>query len=194
MILRNFISSVTCCLAVLVSAAWAAPQTAQVKGNMEFVSDAPMEKIIGNAQGTGKVTIDFADLSTLTGEITVTVATMKTGNDRRDEHLRSAKWLDAASHPNITFVIKGVQPQGAPQTQGPITSAELLVTGDFTLHGVTKSLQAKVVLKWKDTKFKVTSQFQIALADYKVEGATGIVGSKVGKTIDIKVRLVGKSE
>ena len=44
----------------------------------------------------------------------------------------------------------------------------------------------------KQNKYKVSARFQIALADYKVTGASGIVGS-VGKTIDIKVQLKGKS-
>ena len=176
----------------LIGHGWAAPMNVKAKGTMEFISDAPMEKIVGNAEGSGTLIIDTADLSKLTGQITVPVAGMKTGNDRRDEHLRSAEWLDAPTNPNITFAVKSVTPLGAPTVTGPVSSADVTVVGELNIHGVAKPLSTKATIKWKENKFKVTTTFSIALADYEVKGASGIVGSKVGKTISIKVRLVGQ--
>lgn len=175
-----------------VSSGWSAPLTVTAKGTMEFVSDAPMEKIVGNAEGTGSIVIDTADLSKTTGQITVPVAGMKTGNERRDEHLRSTEWLDASASPNITFTVKSVTALAPPTVTGPVTSADVTVLGELNIHGVAKPLSTKATIKWKENKFKIMTQFSIALADYNVQGASGIVGSKVGKTISINVRIIGQ--
>ena len=177
-----------------LNGAFAAPKNAQFKGSIEFVSEAPMEKIVGNAAAAGTLAIDLADLSTIKGTFTVPVKSMKTGNDTRDEHLRSDKWLNEPAHPTIQFAINAAKIVTPPKSAGPITTAEVALTGDFTLHAVTKPMTAQVTVKWKENKLKLISSFQIALADYQVAGAKGIVGSKVGKSIAIKVNLVGKTE
>ena len=172
--------------------AQAAPATVKLKGSFDFLSDAPMEKIEGLAKGQGELVVDMDNLSQMTGTITVPVASMETGNATRDEHLRSADWLNAAAHPNITFVIESAEVISE-KRKGPLGIYELRVKGTFTLHGVSQPLEATATMKNKQNKYKVSASFQIALADYKVTGASGIVGSKVGKTIDIKVQLKGKS-
>ncbi|MEE2786145.1 MAG: YceI family protein [Myxococcota bacterium] len=169
----------------------ASPKTSKLKGAMKFLSEAPLEKIVGTADGMGEVAFDPMNLSALKGKIIVPVKSMKTGNERRDSHLRSEGWLDEAKFPEITFVSKVVKPVGEVVTKGPVSSAKVTVEGDFTLHGVTKPLTAEVELKWKGDKLKLKTQFQIALADYNVAGTGDIVGSKVGKTIDVQVRLRG---
>src|SRR5579872_4659511 len=60
------------------------------KNQFIWTSDAPLESIRGTSEGVaGTLTIDPQDLSTLRGTITTQVATMKTGNDTRDNHLHS---------------------------------------------------------------------------------------------------------
>ena len=67
------------------------------------------------------------------------------------------------------------------------------VTGNFTLHGVSKKIVAPAKLKWMKGKgMKVATDFKVSLADYKIAGRGSIVGEKVGKVIDIQVRLKGK--
>ena len=44
------------------------------------------------------------------------------------------------------------------------------------------------------SKSKITTKFAIKLADYKVEGKAGLVGSKVGESIDCEATLVGKAK
>jgi polyisoprenoid-binding protein YceI len=172
--------------------ALAVPSQVNVAGTMKWVSDAPVEKIIGTADGKGSLTIDFDDLTRISGTLTVAVDTMKSGNGKRDGHLRSAEWLDAAKHPNITFTIKAVKVT-QPTTGDAVKMAVLEATGDFTLHGVTKPLTAPVTLKWKGPKVKITTAFNISLDDYAIEGKKGIVGNKVGKQIAVTVRLKGKA-
>src|SRR6185503_9681831 len=94
--------------------------------NITFESEADIESIVGTTnKATGEIK---ADLEKGTGSVslTVPVASMKTGIDMRDEHLRSEMWLNAAKYPAITFTSKKVE-----KGEG----SRLKVTGDFSMHG-----------------------------------------------------------
>jgi polyisoprenoid-binding protein YceI len=130
--------------------------------------------------------INGKDLSSIKGQISFDVASMKTGNDMRDDHLRSDVWLDAAKFPKITFTVKSVTAK---------EDGKVSVTGDFNLHGVAKELtteaDVKIVEKGGKTLIQVKTAFKVALADYNVKGKAGVVGNKVGKEIGVNVRLRG---
>jgi polyisoprenoid-binding protein YceI len=67
--------------------------------------------------------------------VTVPIASVSTTNAKLDGELRADDWLDAAKYPTATFVSTTVTPTGAGTAD---------VTGDFTLHGVTKPLTLHV--------------------------------------------------
>lgn len=69
--------------------------------------------------------------------VAIKTASIDTNNERRDNHLRSDEFLDAANHPTITFRSKKVEVKGE----------DLRVMGDLTIRGVTKL----VVLEGKYT-------------------------------------------
>jgi polyisoprenoid-binding protein YceI len=68
-------------------------------------------------------------------EFTVQTASIDTGNNDRDEHLRSADFFDAAKFPTLTFTSTKVTAKDADT---------LDVTGNLTLHGVTKQVTIPV--------------------------------------------------
>jgi polyisoprenoid-binding protein YceI len=156
------------------------------KGNAKFISDAPVEKINGTANGSASMSINGTDVTTMKGQITFDVKSMKTGNDMRDDHLRSPVWLDAEKYPQITFDVKSISKKGDDQFE---------VEGAFTLHGVSKKMktdaQVKVMTKGGKTFYKITTSFSVSLAEYNVKGKEGVVGNKVGKEIQVKVKLRG---
>jgi polyisoprenoid-binding protein YceI len=81
---------------------------------------------------SGTVTVDPENVaSTLAVRGTVATVSIDTNNDKRDNHLRSADFFDAESHPEIAFASKSVQQDGD----------RLIVLGDLTMHGVTKEVQ-----------------------------------------------------
>ncbi|MBT8386345.1 MAG: YceI family protein [Ignavibacteria bacterium] len=164
-----------------------------------FFSTTPLEDINGLTNDVnGSVTFDVGDLSTLRGTISLSTASLKTGIDLRDEHLRSANWLDADSYPEITFAIKSVS------TIESVESNKLTakVTGDFTAHGVTKEITADVTMTYLDeseeTKERapgdllgVQANFNITLSDYEVDNM--VLGQKVSDNIEIGVNIVGSN-
>ena len=171
-------------LSFLAPAAFA--DVAKLKGQAQFDSDAPVEKIKGTADGLAELNITGDDLSTITGKIAFDVKSMKTGNDMRDSHLRGAEWLEADKYPQIVFTVKSVKPKG-----GEMVS----VTGNFSLHGVDKEMttdaEVKVVKKGERRLIQIKTKFTVALAEFNVKGKAGVVGKKVGKEIAVKVRLRG---
>jgi len=83
----------------------------------------------------GTITVDRNDLTKSTAEATIQVASIDTENQKRDDHLRSADFLEAAKFPTIKFKSKTWKKTGADTYD---------VTGDLTIKGVTKEVVLKV--------------------------------------------------
>jgi polyisoprenoid-binding protein YceI len=76
----------------------------------------------------GTIVADPANLAGGSVNVTVQTASIDTNNERRDTHLRSADFFDAATHPTITFR----------STRVEVSGNELKVHGNLTMRGVTK--------------------------------------------------------
>ena len=164
-----------------------------------FFSSTPLEDVTGLSNDVkGSVTFDVSDVSTLSGSISITTASLRTGIELRDSHLQSENWLDAESYPEITFVIKNVSNVKSVEDN----KLEAKVIGDFTTHGVTKEVIAEVTMTYLDeseqTKKRapgdllgVEAKFSIVLSDYEVENM--VLGQKVSDSIDITVTMVGSN-
>jgi polyisoprenoid-binding protein YceI len=79
---------------------------------------------------SGTVVLDDKDLAKSTVNVTIKAASIDTDNGQRDNHLKSADFFDVAKFPEITFKSTKVEKGTTPST--------LKVTGDLTIHGVTK--------------------------------------------------------
>jgi polyisoprenoid-binding protein YceI len=104
--------------------------------NVVFRTDAPLESINGTATGiSGSVNYDAASPGSLKGKIVVDAATLHVPNAMMQGHLQGAQWLDVAKNPEITFEVTSVDNV---KTADNMTTAD--VTGNFTLHGVSKQI------------------------------------------------------
>jgi len=77
----------------------------------------------------GQVSYDPAKPETATLDVTIDARTLTTRNDQRDGHLKSADFFDVEKYPEITFKSTGIRSTGG---------GGFDVTGDLTIHGVTK--------------------------------------------------------
>jgi len=77
---------------------------------------------------------DDLDPSTAQGTFTIKTASVSTGNDQRDGHLRSADFFDAATYPDMTFTSTSVEKSGSGYQ----------VTGDLTIRGITRPVTLDV--------------------------------------------------
>ena len=95
---------------------------------VQFTSDAPLETINGvSSTARGWVKVDPNDLASTKAQIMVPVASLRTGVDLKDEHLRSDTWLDANRYPFAKFVVTGVttpseMTEKRPPAQMPIST------------------------------------------------------------------------
>ena len=137
--------------------------------------------------GTINVDPDHPEKSSVTAAIQT--ASINTGNEKRDEDLRSADFFDTAKFPEITFKSKSVKQTGP-------DSGDIL--GDLTMHGVTKeiTLHTKFLGKGKGMGGHAISGWQVTTDPIKrseyglnwskmVEG-TAVVGEDVAVTIEVE--------
>lgn len=122
-------------------------------------------------------------------EMTVQTVSIDTDNDKRDEHLRSPDFFDAASHPTLHFKSKKVAKLGE----------NLAVTGDLTIRGVTREVTIPVqVLGVMGDKAGFATEFTVDRQDYGVnwnraldQGGT-VLGDEV--TVDLTFEMDRKKE
>lgn len=142
---------------------------------------------------SGAVSFDEKDLTKSSVDVELDPASVDTGEPKRDEHLKSPEFFDTAKFPKMTFKSTKVEKKGK----------QLLVTGDLTLHGITKPVTLTVDgtgAEVKDpfggtrTAFKATGKLNredFGLKWNKALEAGGVVvGTEIA--IGIEVELVKK--
>lgn len=174
------------------------------KNEIEFVSDAPAEKMTGTSDGiTGTFNLDAANLEATNGSIEVTVTSMKTANSKRDEHMYDAMWLDAAKYPSITFNVKSLKDVKV-SSSGGRNIVTATAVGSFACHGVTVNSTAAITITYlpesAETKKRasgnlamIDASFNVSLADHGIKGKAGVVGKSIGEQIAIKAKLFANS-
>jgi polyisoprenoid-binding protein YceI len=79
---------------------------------------------------SGAFTVDGGNTAGSSFALTIKADTIDTANGKRDDHLRSPDFFDVKQFPTIAFKSTSVKP----------TEEGFEVTGDLTIHGVTKSI------------------------------------------------------
>jgi polyisoprenoid-binding protein YceI len=106
---------------------------------------------------TGKIASSKDDLSDAVIDLTADVNTISTGNDQRNNHLKSPDFFDAAKYGTITFHSTSFTNVGGKKYKA---------TGDLTLHGITKSVTLDVVFNGTT----VNPQSKKTVGGFKVTG------------------------
>lgn len=83
---------------------------------------------------TGRVWLDEAQLTRSRIDIGIEAASLETGELKRDAHLRSADFFDVEKYPTLSFQSTRIEGKGD----------EFVVTGDLTMHGVSRQVTLMV--------------------------------------------------
>lgn len=152
--------------------------------------------MISNVRGeftrlSGSATIDPADPSKSKVDVTIDAASINTRESQRDEHLRSSDFFDVARFPSLTFRSTRVEAHGAD---------EFKVTGELTVHGVTREVVLDVegptpAIKdpWGNVRAGVTATTKINRKDFGLvwnavtEAGGVVVGDEVKITIEAEL-------
>lgn len=178
----------------LAMAAGAAAQTAswQIDPNHSAAQFSVRHLGVSTVRGafmkvSGSANYDPADPSKTTLDATIDATSVDTRVQMRDNDLRSARFLDVEKYPTITFKSKQVRPAG---------TGKLQITGDLTIHGVTKEVALDVdgpsapipdPMHMGKARIGASATTKINRQDFGVSGAAAMVGDEVTITIDAEL-------
>jgi polyisoprenoid-binding protein YceI len=140
-----------------------------------------------------EIEADPTDLTTADISFTVDVASVDTRSEDRDNHLRSADFFDVENHPTMTFKSTSIE---------KTDDNEYNVTGDLTLHGVTKSEIFAVTFEgtgidpWGNEKAGFGAEGKIKRSDYGLTWNATLEagGVLVGDQIKISLQIQAAKE
>ncbi len=137
----------------------------------------------------GRLHIDEHNPANSWVDAQIEAASIDTRNKLRDAHLRSAAFFDVKKYSTITFTSTHVEHVGGQNYQ---------VTGNLTLHGVTKPITFDVAYNGQnslmDTRTDLTAKVTINRHDFGLgQGATVRVAASSMVTIEIDLEAVQQS-
>ena len=131
------------------------------------------------------VVVDSPDLSKASVNVTIDASSVDSRVQRRDDDLRSDHFFDVAKYPTITFKSKKVEAAGP---------GKLKVTGDLTIHGVTKEAVLDVdgpTPPMKDPRGNshrgASATTTVNRTDYGMTTMTGMIGDQVAIQLDVEM-------
>jgi polyisoprenoid-binding protein YceI len=182
--------------AVLAVSAAATTTTWQIDPQHTAAGFAVKHLMISTVRGqfkgvTGTVNWDDQDISKSTVDIFIDANTVDTSEPKRDADLKSDKFFDVAKYPTIAFKAKKIE---------QVSAGKLKITGDLTIHGVTKEAvldvegpTPPVKDPWGNTRVAANATTKINRQDFGVkwnanmDGGGVVVGDDVAITIDLEM-------
>src|SRR5271154_2360481 len=139
--MKSWISKTAIAIAMLIALpVLAHADTWQIDPAHTSVEFTVRHMMISNVKGqfqktTGTITINGNDPASATIDATIDASSVDTRVEKRDGHLKSPDFLDVAKYPTITFKSTKVEAAG---------DGKWKLSGDLTLHGVTKPVTLDV--------------------------------------------------
>lgn len=136
---------------------------------------------------TTEVNWDSKNLSKSVLNATIQTASINTNDEKRDEHLRSPDFFDAATNPTITFKSEKIVKKGK----------GFQVTGALTMRGVTKKVTIPFMVSgpitdpWGNTRLGLEGSFTVNRQDYGVNFSKAMDngGLVVGNEVEIDINV-----
>lgn len=141
---------------------------------------APVKGRFTEFSGDGQLT----DTQTVFGRIDIKVASLQTGNRKRDVHLHSADFFDAERFPDISVVVTSAE---------GIRGDTVDLRAQLTIKGTTKPLPLKTeAAVLGDGDVRLTTQATVDRREFGVDGnLMGMIGDKVTISGDVVFRRAG---
>jgi polyisoprenoid-binding protein YceI len=183
-------------LATVLALPAGAANTWQIDPNHSAAQFAVRHLAISTVRGAftkvnGTVQFDDKDISKSAVDVTIDAASVDTRVPDRDKDLRSDHFFDAEKYPTLTFKSTKVE-QVAP--------GKLKVTGDLTIHGITKQVvldvdgpTAPVKDPWGNLRAAGNATTKVNRQDFgvkwnaKMDNGGWVVGDDVDITIDVEM-------
>ncbi len=133
----------------------------------------------------GTIKVDPKDITKSSVDVKIDAASISTDNEARDNHLRSEAFFDVAKFPAITFKSTAVK---------EVAKGKLEITGDLTIHGVTKRVTFPITNAGTHAGMKpgsvlagfIDGALRINRMDYGVKYGPGVVGDDVDIELNVE--------
>jgi polyisoprenoid-binding protein YceI len=139
---------------------------------------------------SGALKLDEADYARSTIEASIPVASVRTVDEKLDAHLKNSDFFDVGKFPALTFKSTNIRSKGG---------RDYAVTGDLTIHGVTKLVTLSVVDvsersddPWGNQRIGLSASTKINRKDFGIVWNTALdsggvlVGDEVSITLDVQ--------
>jgi polyisoprenoid-binding protein YceI len=162
-------------------------------GMFSFAAGHTHEVVASGISGT--ITVDIDDPARSTAHVTIDASTLKvTGKGESADDvpkvqatMLSAQVLDVQRYPQITFAATGIAVKN--NQRGAI---DAVVTGQLTLHNVTRSITVPVVARLEGQTLTATGRFPVKQTDYGMKPVSvgGVVSVK--DTVNVSFTIVAR--
>jgi polyisoprenoid-binding protein YceI len=186
--MNRFVCALAVALGLAASAAGQAgtwqidPNHSSAQFSVKHLGVSTVRGAFTKVSGTAKSDTDPAKISL---DVTIDANSVDTRVDLRDKDLRSPNFLDVQKYPTITFHSKRASAPSA---------GKLLITGDLTIHGVTKEValdvdgpSAPIKDPWGNQRIGASAATKINRQDFGVSADPGMVGDDISITIDVEL-------
>ncbi len=190
--MKKLLRTAAVALALVPALAHATADTWKIDAAHSTVGFSVRHLVISTVRGqfssfSGTIALDDADVTRSTVEATIDAASLGTQVPDRDKHLRSPDFFDVARYPTLSFRSTRIEKAGE----------ALKVTGDLTLHGVTRPVTldatmtpaVKGMMGESRRGFSATARIsrkEFGLAWNKLVEAGPVVGDEVAISLELE--------
>jgi len=177
--------------------------TWQIDPNHSLVEFSAKHLMITTVKGrfttvSGTIEVDEQNPDRSRVEAEIAAATLVTGAEQRDQHLRSPDFLDVEKFPTISFRSKRIQ--GTSKNPGD----EFRVTGDLTIHGTTREVTLDAVYEgtgkdpWGGERVSFSATTKIDRRDFgltwnqALETGGLLVGNEIKISLEVQAVAVSR--
>jgi polyisoprenoid-binding protein YceI len=126
----------------------------------------------------GTVIFDPANLAGASFKVTVDAATINTGNNSRDGHLKKEEYFDVAKYPTISFASNKIEK----------TAQGYLVTGAFTIKNKTKIVMIPFTAVPQGVGYLFNGKVQLNRRDFGVGGSSMVLSDNLNLMLTVKAQ------
>jgi polyisoprenoid-binding protein YceI len=126
----------------------------------------------------GVIIFDPANLKNASFKVTVDAATINTGNNSRDGHLKKEEYFDVAKYPRISFNSNKIEK----------TADGYLATGVFTIKDKSKIVKIPFTALPQSGGFLFSGKLQLNRRDFGVGGSSMVLSDLLNLTLSVKAQ------
>ncbi|UQZ34964.1 YceI family protein [Paenibacillus sp. PK3_47] len=126
-----------------------------------------------NEEVAGTWNVNLADPAAMTGEGTLEMSALDSGNGQRDEHVKGADYLNIAEFPQSTFVVSSFSELPAEWTEGTAVPVEM--QGTLTVKGVEKDVTFQSQAVYSGGQLLLSGTTTVTFEDFGLANPHSIV-------------------